>query len=248
MYKGLAGKNAIVTGGASGIGQAITRKLVAEGTNVLIADQNIEQAQQLASELGPHAAAFHVDVRQPNSVQAMVRFCESHFGPLHLAVNSAGISGIRETPIHELDIDAWQRVIDINLHGTFYCLKYELQAMLAQGGAIVNMGSILSQVAVAGSAGYVSSKHALVGLTKTAALDYAKQNIRVNLIGPGYIETPLIATGMSQGFRATLENKHPVQRLGQPEEIAELCLFLLSEQSSFITGALYLADGGYTVL
>ena len=242
------GRVALVTGGASGIGAEIVRRLVQAGAQVVIADRDEAAAQALAAALGGRTRAYVVDVREATQVQALVQFCQQEFGALHLAVNSAGISGRRETPLHELDLDSWQQVIDINLNGVFYCLKYEIEAMLqAGGGAVVNVGSILGQVGVPGSVGYVSSKHALVGMTKTAALDYAQQNIRVNVVGPGYIDTPLIARGMSAEFRATLEGKHPVGRLGQSAEIADLVLFLLSDSASFITGAYYLADGGYTL-
>lgn len=247
MYKGVKNNVALVTGGASGIGEMVVRRLVAEGAKVVIADQNIAGAEQLANELGVNTLPYQVDVTDSEQVELMVQKTVEHFGHLGLAVNSAGISGRRETVIGELDINEWRKVIDINLHGTFYCLKYEIAAMVEHGGAIVNLGSILGQVAVSGSAGYVTSKHALVGLTKTAALDYAQQGIRVNLVGPGYIDTPLLSSGMSAGFRASLTDKHPVGRLGKADEIAELCLFLLSEQASFITGAYYLADGGYTI-
>lgn len=239
---------ALVTGAASGIGEEVVRGLVRAGAQVVIADRNYEAAMVLANELGANTRAFEVDVSAAEQVRAMVQFCQQEFGALHLAVNSAGISGRRETPIHELDVEAWQQVIDINLNGVFYCLKYEIEAMLqVGGGAIVNLGSILGQVGVPGSVGYVSSKHALVGMTKTAALDYAQKNVRINVVGPGYIDTPLIARGMSPEFRATLEGKHPLGRLGQAKEIADLVLFLLSDNAAFISGAYYLADGGYTI-
>lgn len=243
-------KVAMVTGGASGIGEQVVRGLIRSGAKVVIADQNFELAQNIAQEFGDQAKAIQVDVTQSEQVEQAVKATIEAFGSLSLAVNSAGVSGKRETNIDMLDIEQWKRVIDINLNGIFYCLKYQLKAMksrLKDGGAIVNMGSILSQVAVAGSSGYVSSKHALAGLTKTAALENAKNNIRVNLLCPGYIDTPLLATGMSEEFRAALAGKHAMGRLGEPQEISELCLFLLSEKASFITGAIFTADGGYTI-
>src|SRR5690625_2062135 len=242
------GRVALVTGGASGIGAEIVRRLVQAGAQVVIADRDEVATQALAADLGERTRAYVVDVREATEVQALVQFCQQEIGALHLAVNSAGISGRRETTLHELVLVSWQQVIDINLNGVFYCLKYEIEAMLqAGGGAVVNVGSILGQVGLPVSVGYVSSKHALVGMTKTAALDYAQQNIRINAVAPGYIDTPLIAQGMSSQFRATLEGKHPVGRLGQSAEIADLVLFLLSDSASFITGAYYLADGGYTL-
>lgn len=246
----LNGKVAMVTGGASGIGEQVVRGLIRTGARVVIVDQNYELASSLESELGSQAKAIQVDVTQADQVERAVETIIEIFGSLNLAVNSAGVSGKRETSIEELDVEHWKRVIDINLNGTFYCLKYQLKAMKnysKEGGAIVNMGSILSQVAVAGSSGYVASKHALVGLTKAAALENAKNNIRVNLICPGYIDTPLLATGMSKEFRASLASKHAMGRLGEPQEISELCLFLLSDKASFITGGSFTADGGYTI-
>lgn len=250
MDLGLKDKVAIVTGGASGIGENVVRGLVDAGARVLIADKNIELCNELAEEFKGVSKAAHLDVSQHLMVENVVEEAIKTFGSLDLAVNSAGVSGKRETSINTLDIEQWKRVIDINLNGTFYCLKYQIEAMRKQGGkncSIVNLGSILSQVAVAGSSGYVSSKHALVGLTKTAALENAKDNIRVNLVCPGYTETPLISEGMSEEFKSTLAGKHAMGRLAQPQEIADLCLFLLSSKTSFVTGSLFTADGGYTI-
>src|SRR5690625_852102 len=188
------GRVALVTGGASGIGAEIVRRLVQAGAQVVIADRDEAATQALAADLGERTRAYVVDVREATEVQALVQFCQQEFGALHLAVNSAGISGRRETPLHELDLESWQQVIDINLNGVFYCLKYEIEAMLqAGGGAVVNLGSILGQVGVPGSIGYVSSRHALVGMTKTAAVDYAQQKSRVTVGCRGYVDASRFA-------------------------------------------------------
>ncbi|WP_343558846.1 SDR family oxidoreductase [Sphingobacterium sp.] len=172
-----------------------------------------------------------------------------HFGRLDVALNNAGI--VDASPIHEKTIDEWRKVLDVNLNGLFYGLKYQINQMRKQesGGSIVNMGSIMSQVSEFGIAAYASSKHGLVGLTKVAALENATNNIRVNAIGPGYIETPLLMDNSASGekYRSYMESKHAMKRLGKPEEIAKAFLFLASEDASFCTGAYLPVDGGYLI-
>ncbi len=237
---------AIVTGGASGIGEAIVRELLAGGAKVLIADFNGGAAARLASELGPDARAFAVDVADPEAVQAMVHDAVQHWGALHLAVNNAGISGTAQ-PLADVPIDDWRRVIDVNLNGVFYGMKYQIPAMLKEGGgAIVNMASILGSVGFANAAAYVAAKHALLGLTRSAALEYSSQGLRVNSVGPAFIHTPLIEKGLTQAQRDALVDEHPIGRLGRPEEVAALTCFLLSQRASFISGSYHLVDGGYT--
>ncbi|WP_448662136.1 SDR family NAD(P)-dependent oxidoreductase [Sphingomonas sp. CJ20] len=245
MTQDFSGKVAIVTGGASGIGEAIVRDLAARGARVVIADFNLDGAEALATELGGDARAFKVDVGNPEQVKAMVDFTVEGFGRLDLAVNNAGIAGA-SAPIADVDPDDWRRVIDVNLNGVFYGMRYQIPAMLKNGGgSIVNMASILGAVGWAGSVAYVTAKHALVGMTKTAALDYAQQGIRVNAVGPGFIQTPLIESSMTDEARAGLIALHPIGRLGRPEEVAALTNFLLGDSASFLTGAYYPVDGGY---
>jgi NAD(P)-dependent dehydrogenase (short-subunit alcohol dehydrogenase family) len=176
----------------------------------------------------------------------MVAFAVETGGGLHLAVNNAGIGGPSET-IADYPLDGWKQVIDVNLNGVFYGMKYQIAAMLASGGgAIVNMSSILGSVGWANAAPYVAAKHALVGLTRTAALEYAGQDVRVNAVGPAFIDTPLLANNLDADTLGQLAGLHPVGRLGTPEEVSALTCFLLSDRASFITGSYHLVDGGYT--
>ena len=237
---------AIVTGGASGIGAAIVADLLAEGAKVAIADFDLAGAQALADRHGAdQAIAIKVDVSDAAGVAAMVDATVEHFGALHLAVNNAGI-GSPSTPLADIALDDWHRVIGVDLHSVFYGMKYQIPAMLkAGGGAIVNVASILGAVGWAGSAAYVTSKHAILGMTKTAALDYAARGIRVNAVGPAFVETPALGKTMTESERDVLANLHALGRLARPEEIAGFTSFLLSDRASFMTGTYYPVDGGY---
>ncbi|NDV01811.1 SDR family NAD(P)-dependent oxidoreductase [Pseudoroseicyclus tamaricis] len=243
------GKAAIVTGGASGIGAAIARELAASGASVLVADLDGEAAEALAAQLresGAKAEGFAVDVADASQVEAMVAKAAQAFGGLHLAVNNAGIGGPAEA-IADLSLDGWRKVIDVNLNGVFYGMKYQIAAMLASGGgSIVNMSSILGSVGFASASAYVATKHALLGLSRTAALEYSQAGIRVNAVGPAFIDTPLLSKNLDQGALDGLAGQHPVGRLGRPEEVSALTCFLLSDRASFITGSYHLVDGGYT--
>ncbi|MFF4243047.1 SDR family NAD(P)-dependent oxidoreductase [Streptomyces sp. NPDC001822] len=242
------GRIALVTGGASGIGLALSRRLAASGATVVVADHQEESAREAADELratGARAAAVVLDVTDPASVEAGVRFAVDTFGALHLAVNNAGIGGpARPTGVY--GIEDWNRVVATNLSGVFYSMRYEIPAILAAGGgAVVNMSSILGTNGFANSPAYVAAKHGVVGLTKTAALEYAAQNIRINAVGPGFIDTPLLRDTDGPA-REHLISLHPAGRLGTSEEVAELAAFLLSDRASFIHGSYHLADGGYS--
>lgn len=246
---GFKGKVAIVTGAASGIGAAVARELAAGGAEVVVADLDKSAAEAVAKEIkaaGGKAHAFAVDVADAATVEKMVDFAVLTCGGLHLAVNNAGIGGA-QAMVADYPLDGWRQVIDVNLNGVFYGMKYEIAAMLKSGGgAIVNMSSILGSVGFANSSAYVAAKHALLGLTKTAAMEYAKQGVRVNSVGPAFIETPLLTKNLSAEMLAGLASLHPMGRIGKPEEVSALTCFLLSDRASFITGSYHLVDGAYT--
>ncbi|MFE9119009.1 SDR family NAD(P)-dependent oxidoreductase [Streptomyces sp. NPDC007172] len=241
-----AGKTALVTGAASGIGLEVARRLAHAGAAVVVADHNERGAKEAAEAItaaGGRAAAVSVDVTDPESVRRAVDFSVDTFGGLHLAVNNAGIAGT-SAPTGDYPVQDWQRVIDTNLNGVFYSLRYELPRLLASGGgAVVNMSSILGSNGFAGSGAYSAAKHAVVGLTKSAAVEYAAHGIRINAVAPGFIDTPLLQ-GADEA-REHLVSLHPQGRLGTAEEVAELTLFLLSDRASFINGSYHLVDGGY---
>ncbi|GGV97374.1 oxidoreductase [Streptomyces gelaticus] len=243
-----AGRTALITGGASGIGLALAHRLAAGGASVVVADYDEANARKAVADLesaGAKAAAVAMDVTDAASVEAGVRFAVDTFGALHLAVNNAGIGG-PSSPTGEYGIEDWNRVVATNLSGVFYSMRYELPAIVAAGGgAVVNMSSILGTNGFAGSPAYVAAKHGVVGLTKTAALEYAAQNVRVNAVGPGFIDTPLLRN-TDGAARDRLVSLHPAGRLGRAEEVAELTAFLLSDRASFIHGSYHLVDGGYS--
>ena len=244
------GKVALVTGAASGIGLHCAQTFASGGARVVLADQQAQALESAVAQIraaGGQATAVRVDVADPASVQAMVDAAIAAHGRLDIAVNNAGVAGGR-TPTDKYALDDWHRVIGINLTGVFLCLRSQMPAMArGGGGAIVNLASILGSVALAGTPAYTASKHGVVGLTRTAALDGASQGIRVNAVGPGFIETPMIAQALADPERtAHLVTQHPIGRLGQPQEIANTIAFLCSDQASFTTGAYYTVDGGYT--
>lgn len=248
MSREFEGKAALVTGAASGIGLAIARRLADGGAAVVVADYDEDGAQLAAGELetaGARARPFVVDVTDPDSVRDAVRFTTGTYGSLDMAVNNAGISG-PSLPTGEYDIAAWNRVIATNLTGVFHGLRYQLPVMAeAGGGSIVNMASILGTNGFAGSPAYVAAKHGVVGLTKTAALEYAAKGVRINAVGPGFIDTPLLRETDSP-MRDRLISLHPQGRLGTADEVAEITVFLLSDRASFVQGSYHLVDGAYS--
>lgn len=244
-----AGKTAIVTGAASGIGEAVARELAALGASVIVSDLDQAACDKVAASIidqGGAAWGRATDVSDADANAALVRFAENETGALHLAVNNAGIGGA-QAPVGDYPLDAWRKVMAVNLDGVFYGMRYQIPAMeRAGGGAIVNMASILGSVGFANSSAYVASKHALLGLTKTAAMEYAVRGVRINAVGPAFIQTPLLTDNLDQTMLDGLAGLHPIGRIGTPEEVSALTCFLLSDRASFITGSYHLVDGAYT--
>ncbi len=248
----LADKVALVTGGASGIGRATALTFAREGAKLIIADMNEDGGQQtvhMIQENGGDATFVQVDVTQATEVEAMISKAVETYGRLDCAHNNAGIGSRPRVLIHELPEESWDQVIGINLKGVWLCVKYEIIQMLKQGGgALVNTASIMGLVGSWSRSGaYNASKHGVVGLTKTAALEYATLGIRVNAVCPGYIRTPLIEAALTSNpeMEAQIIERHPVGRMGRPEEIAEAVVWLCSDAASFVTGHTMTVDGGY---
>jgi NAD(P)-dependent dehydrogenase (short-subunit alcohol dehydrogenase family) len=248
----LAGKSALVTGGASGIGRATALAMAREGARVAVADQTKQSAAAtvaLINAAGGQAIAIGGDVTNEADVAEMVARSAAAFGRLDCAFNNAGIAPRHVGPTgqrtHEMSRASFDGMLAVNLTGVFLCMKYEIAQMLTQGGgAIVNTASIAGLVGLASASNYVAAKHGVVGITKTAALEYAQDKIRVNCINPGYIKTPMTDPTMAQRHDEVMA-KVPMHRLGTPDEIAEAVVWMLSDKASFMTGACQIVDGGY---
>lgn len=243
------GKVALVTGGASGIGEACVMAFASSGAKVAVVDLDDSLGKKVVeavTKLGSEAVFLKVDVTDPAAVEQMVADTVSAFGRLDIAVNNAGIGG-ESNATGDYTVEGWEKVIAVNLSAVFYCMRHQIPQMVKQGGgAIVNMASILGSVGFAQAPAYVAAKHGVVGLTKSAALEYAPKGIRINSVGPGFIKTPLIENALDEPTLEYLKGLHAFGRLGEPEEVAALTAFLCSDEASFITGAYYLVDGGYT--
>jgi NAD(P)-dependent dehydrogenase (short-subunit alcohol dehydrogenase family) len=242
-----SGKVALVTGAASGIGEACAKTLAAEGAAVVVADVDQANGERVVAEItaaGGSASFAATDVSSPEQVDALVAHAVNTYGGLHLAVNNAGF-GHHPAPLHEIPLETWDRLIAVNLRGTMLCMRAELAHFVANGGgAIVNMASGTGLKASAGLAAYVLSKHGVVGLTRNGALDYADRDIRVNAVAPGTIGTPAMRS-FPEEQQAIWTRAIPQNRMGTPEEIADAVAFLLSDKAQFITGIVLEVDGGY---
>ena len=245
----------LITGAASGIGRATALEAYAEGARLLLSDVDAAAGEALAAEItgqGGTAVFARCDVTNEAEVEALVARTTGELGCLDGAFNCAGILGTVGMTT-DTSLDDWRRIIDVDLNGVFLCTKHELRAMAAQGsGAILNMASAAGVIGWAGACGYVAAKHGVVGLSKSAALEFAAQGVRVNAICPSYVETPMVEDlfanllgGDPAYVDAALAN-HPIGRFAKPAEIAAACVWLLSDKASFVTGTAMSVDGGYT--
>jgi NAD(P)-dependent dehydrogenase (short-subunit alcohol dehydrogenase family) len=245
--KALEGKVAIVTGAAKGIGESTALLFAKEGAKVTVSDIDVENGKKVVEVIkdnGGEAIFVKADASKAEDHENLVKQTVEAFGKLDIAVNNAGIGGpLAKTA--EYPLDGWENVINLNLSGVFFGTKYQITEMLKNGGgSIVNIASILGQVGTPNSPAYVAAKHGVVGFTKTAAIEYAKEGIRVNSVGPGYIKTPLL-NALDDETLEMLKGMHPMGRLGNSEEVAEIILWLASDKASFVTGSYYAVEGGY---
>ena len=251
MGDSMKGKVALVTGAGSGIGRATSLVFAREGAKVMAVDLNeapVTETVDLITGMGGEASGVTADVSMAEDVQRMVSETVSRFGRIDAAFNNAGIhTGVR-IPFHEYPEDEWDRVIGVNLKGVWLCIKYEAPAMLEQGGGvIVNTSSVAGLVAGQGTSAYTASKHGVAGLTKSAAMDYARQGIRVNAVAPGEITTPMMDLIISSNnfSKVQKDEEQPIGRMGKPEEIAEAVVWLCTDAASYVTGHVLPIDGGY---
>lgn len=250
MTADLDGKIGLVTGGTSGIGRDTAVLFAKAGAQVVVAGRREAEGHEtvdLIRAAGGDGLFVKADVSKASDVEAMVQKAVEHFGRLDIAFNNAGVEGAFAPIVRQSEED-WDRTININLKGVWLCLKYEIRQMLKQGGggAIVNMASVLGLAGTAGVGAYTASKHGVLGLTKTAALENAKSGIRVNAVCPAYIETPMADRTLSvPSVRKYVVSSHPIGRLGRPMEIAEAVLWMCSDRASFMTGQSLVLDGGF---
>lgn len=249
MEKNFSSTTAIVTGAASGIGEAAALLFAAHGARVVISDIDEEKGNAVVEKIknaSGNAVFIKTDVSDAEQCKALVEKAVEEFGSVDICFNNAGISG-ESNPVADMTVEGWDKMIATNLSSVFYCMKYQIKQMLKQGkGAIVNNSSILGFAGFPGAAGYVAAKHGIIGLTQTAAIEYSKKGIRTNAIGPGFINTPLLSGGgIDEEGKKGLVQLHPIGRLGESNEVAELVIWLSSDKASFVTGSYYPVDGAY---
>jgi NAD(P)-dependent dehydrogenase (short-subunit alcohol dehydrogenase family) len=242
-------KIVLVTGAANGIGRAAAIAFATEGARVAILDRTedgLKKTEAAVKRVGGEVMPIVCDVSLPEQVEAAIKQVTERYGRLDVAFNNAGVEN-KAAPLHEIELEEWDRILGINLRGTFMCMKHEIAQMVRQGGGVVvNTSSGAGICGVAGGAAYAASKHAIIGMTKSAALDYAKQNIRVNAVLPGNIETPMMDRFTGGDIQKAIDLE-PVGRLGKPEEIAESVLWMSSDLGGFITGSTIVVDGGWSL-
>ncbi|OYU07370.1 MAG: short-chain dehydrogenase [Pseudomonas sp. PGPPP1] len=246
----LKDKVALITGAGAGIGEATARLFAQEGAKVVVADRNIELALAVAESIGPQALAVQVDVAITAQVKAMVEKTVAHFGGLDILVNNAGFGTLGT--VVTVDEDTWDQVIDVNLKGVFLCSKFAIPEIVrGGGGAVVNLASTISVVGIKDRAAYVAAKGGVAALTRAMALDHALEGVRVNSVAPGviassYYDKIFESVPDPVAFKKGLEARSPLNKMGEPIDIANMILFLSSDDSSFATGAMFTVDGGYT--
>ena len=244
----LKDKVSVITGGGSGIGEHTAILFAKNGSKIVISDINEKNGNAVLEKIkkeGVEAIFVKADTSNPDDSKRTIDQAVKAFGKVDIAVNNAGIGGPQQL-IGDYDIEGWNKVISVNLSGVFYGMRYQIPQMLKNGGgSIINVASILAQVGFAQSSAYVAAKHGVIGLTQNGALEYAAKGIRVNAVGPGFIRTPLIDENMSKEQQDQLANLHPIGRLGEPDEVAELFLWLAGDKSKFVNGSYYPIDGGY---
>lgn len=247
----LKNKVAVVSGAGSGIGRAVAESYAREGAKVVIADINVANGEETVARIkkeGGDAFFVKADSSTAKDNKMLIDAVVEKYGRLDIACNNAGMGG-PAAPTGEYDPENWNKVIALNLSGVFYACRYEIEQMMKNGGgSIVNIASIHGTVAAPNSVAYTASKHGVVGITKNIASEYGEKNIRCNAVGPGYIETPLLTDHLNKDMMKAVTDKSTMKRLGTPQEIADLVVFLSSDKSSFTTGSYIIADGGYTAI